>query len=223
MVCCCLLPTVQMFLPSLTDILENIPHLVQISPPFNALEMNLDWLIADTLTQPHVEYLVLLEFAAKGRLLQVYIYICYVVCTCYTFNLCSECIWLFIFHNFSMHPFIACNMAEIKVWNIFSRSTMLWGWHSFGWREGKDRREGGGVQQWGVGDCLWWRGLGLQGCFCGVQAASLPTWKWVYTNSQLPFHKARIMFFLVVLIVFIKSLCIHGQQCVDGESRFYNV
>ena len=44
-----------------------------------------------------------------------------------------------------------------------------------------------------------------------------------YTNSQLPFHKARIMFFLVVLILFIKSLCIHGQQCVDGESRFYNV
>ena len=37
------------------------------------------------------------------------------------------------------------------------------------------------------------------------------------------FHEARIMFILVVFIVFIKSLWIHRQQCVDGESRFYSV
>ena len=187
----CLLPTVQMFLPSLMHILENIPHLVQISPPFNAMEMNLDWLIADTLTQPHVEHLVLLEFAAKERLLLVYTMWCALaipsetVCTRIVIIFCSECIWLFIFHNFSMHPFVACNMVKVKVWTISSRSIMLWGWHSFGWREGENRREGRGMQQWGVGDCLWWKGLGLQGCYCGVQAASLPTWKWVYKLTTL--------------------------------------
>ena len=83
------------------------------------------------------------------------------VCTRIVIIFCSECIWLFIFHNFSMHPFVACSMAEIKVWTISSRSIMLWGWHSFGWREGENRRKGRSVQQWGVGDCLWWKGLGL--------------------------------------------------------------
>ena len=62
---------VQMLLLSLMHTLENIPHLVSTSLTSTAMEVSLDWLTAHTPPQPPVEYHDLLEFAAKGKLLQV--------------------------------------------------------------------------------------------------------------------------------------------------------
>ena len=63
---------VQMLLPSLMHILENnIPHLVPTSLPSTVMGMSLGSLTVHTLPQPHVECHMLLEFAAKGELLQV--------------------------------------------------------------------------------------------------------------------------------------------------------
>ena len=53
--------------------LENIPHLVPTSLISAAMEMSRDSLTVHTPPQPHVECQMLLEFAAKGKLLQVQI------------------------------------------------------------------------------------------------------------------------------------------------------
>ena len=52
-------------------ILENIPHLVQTLLLSAATEVSLGLLPAPTTPQPPVGYLELLEFAVKGKLLQV--------------------------------------------------------------------------------------------------------------------------------------------------------
>ena len=62
---------VQMLLPSLMHILENIPHLVSTLLTSTVMGMSLGSLTVHTLLQPHVECQMLLEFAAKGELLQV--------------------------------------------------------------------------------------------------------------------------------------------------------
>jgi len=63
--------TVQMLLPSIMHTLENILHLVQPSLLFTAMDGRLGLLPAHTLRQPLVECQMLLEFAAKEKLLQV--------------------------------------------------------------------------------------------------------------------------------------------------------
>ena len=65
------LAIVQMFFPSLMHTLENIPHLVPTSLISTVMGMSLDSLAVDTPPQPHVVHHMLLEFAAKGNLLQV--------------------------------------------------------------------------------------------------------------------------------------------------------
>ena len=59
-----------MFFPSTMHILENIPHLVSTLLISAAMDGSLGLLPAHTPQLP-VEYLKLLEFAAKGKLLQV--------------------------------------------------------------------------------------------------------------------------------------------------------
>ena len=61
---------VQMLFPSLMHILENIPHLVSTLLTSAAMDGSLGLLPAHTPQLP-VEFLKLLEFAAKGKQLQV--------------------------------------------------------------------------------------------------------------------------------------------------------
>ena len=51
--------------------LESIPHLVPTSLTSSVMGMSLDSLTVHTPTQPHVVHHMLLEFAAKEKLLQV--------------------------------------------------------------------------------------------------------------------------------------------------------
>ena len=62
---------VQMLFLSTMHILENIPHLVETLLTSAAMEVRLGLLPAHTPSHPPVGYLKLLEFAAKGKLLQV--------------------------------------------------------------------------------------------------------------------------------------------------------
>ena len=65
------LTVLQMFFPSLTHTLESPPHMVPTSLTSPVMGMSLDSLTVDTPPQPHVVHQMLLEFAAKGKLLQV--------------------------------------------------------------------------------------------------------------------------------------------------------
>ena len=65
------LAVLQMLFPSLTHTLESTLHLVPTSLTSSVMEMSLDSLTVHTPTQPHVVHHMLLEFAAKGKLLQV--------------------------------------------------------------------------------------------------------------------------------------------------------
>ena len=65
------LTVLQMFFPSLTHTLENTPHLVPTSVTSSVMGMSLDSLTVHTPQQPHVVHHMSLEFAAKGRQLQV--------------------------------------------------------------------------------------------------------------------------------------------------------
>ena len=62
---------VQLLFPSTMHILENIPHLVSTLLLSAAMDGSLGLLPAPTTPQLPVECLKLLEFAAKGELLQV--------------------------------------------------------------------------------------------------------------------------------------------------------
>ena len=64
------LAVLQMLFPSLMHTLENTPHLVPTSFTSTVMGMSLDSLTVHT-PQPHVVRQMLLEFAAKGKLLQV--------------------------------------------------------------------------------------------------------------------------------------------------------
>ena len=65
------LAVLQMFFPSIMHTLESTPHLVPTSLTSSVMGMSLDSLTVHTPTQPHVVRQMLLEFAAKGKLLQV--------------------------------------------------------------------------------------------------------------------------------------------------------
>jgi len=65
------LTVLQMLFPSLMHTLESTLHLVPTSLTSSVMEMSLDSLTVHTPTQPHVVHHMLLEFAAKGKLLQV--------------------------------------------------------------------------------------------------------------------------------------------------------
>ena len=65
------LAVLQMFFPSLMHTLESTPHLVPTSLTSAVMGMSLDSLTAHTPPQPHVVHHMLLEFAAKEKLLQV--------------------------------------------------------------------------------------------------------------------------------------------------------
>ena len=61
----------QMLSPSTLHTSVNIPLLVQTSLPSDAMGMSHSCSTADIPQLPLVEYLMLLEFAAKGKLLEV--------------------------------------------------------------------------------------------------------------------------------------------------------
>ena len=65
------LAVLQIFFPSIMHTLENIPHLVPTSLTLTVMGMSLDSLTVHTPPQPPVVHHMLLEFAAKEKLLQV--------------------------------------------------------------------------------------------------------------------------------------------------------
>ena len=65
------LTVLQMLSPCVMHTLESTPHLVPTSLTSTVMGMSLDSLTVDTPPQPHVVHQMLLEFAAKGKLLQV--------------------------------------------------------------------------------------------------------------------------------------------------------
>ena len=64
------LTVLQMLSPCIMHTLESTPHLVPTSLTSTVMGMSLDSLTVHT-PQPHVVHHMLLEFAAKGKLLQV--------------------------------------------------------------------------------------------------------------------------------------------------------
>ena len=197
-----------MLFPSLMHTLESTPHLVATLLTSTAMEVSLGWLTAVT-PQLHVEYQMLLEFAAKGKLLQVsnWIQILPAVCRHYSFHV--E-LWYVIRITFSKRGITWHTCAVYKCQHVMfntSRPIMQHWEHSFGWRKRQDRGEGGGVQQRCVGDCLWqiW-GLGFLGCHCSVQAAAFRSSKWGQS------------FTTYTLIHIVISINAHCSMCSEKRS-----
>ena len=98
-----LLSPLRMLLPSLMHTLENIPNLVTTSLTSSVMGMSRDSLTAHTPSQPLVECQMLLEFVAKGKLLQVqaitYIYIYIYICI----KLCSLIFYMYIWSAYIMY------------------------------------------------------------------------------------------------------------------------
>ena len=93
---------VQMHLPSLVHTLVNIPHPVPFSLTSTVMGTSLDWLIVHIPTQPTVECRMLLEFVAKGKLLQVSNCIfCYTLSVKYVYIIeYYYIVWFLLYYNY---------------------------------------------------------------------------------------------------------------------------
>ena len=97
---------VQMFFPLLMHTLESTPHLVPTSLTSAAMEVSLDWFPAHTPPQPPVECLKVLEFAVKGKLLQVSN--CNTVVILSVSYVCSACMLSACFLYYIIVAFLHC-------------------------------------------------------------------------------------------------------------------